>query len=137
MEDRGFASDGDLEAVSGVSASLISRYQSGGITPTAQNLRKLAPHLGVTLGDLMVASGLATPEELGMVTDAPARTRLDAAVAEANRYLADPRLPDNAKDHLRATIRGAVTYWRQQLGVNTSIPAQATRRATSTGRKAR
>lgn len=137
MEDRGFTSDGDLEAVSGVSASLISRYQSGGITPTAQNLRKLAPHLGVTLGDLMVASGLATPEELGMVTGAPSRARLDPAVAEANHYLADPRLPDNAKDHLRATLRGAVTYWRQQLGVNTAIPAQARGGTTSAGRKGR
>jgi transcriptional regulator with XRE-family HTH domain len=117
MHAQGYESDGDLEAVSGVSASLISRYQSGDITPTSQNLRKLAPHLGVRLGDLMVESGLATPEELGMVGGAPRVLTIDASLAEAQRLLADVRLPDDAKEYLRDTIKGAVAYWRQQLGL--------------------
>jgi transcriptional regulator with XRE-family HTH domain len=117
MESRGFQSDGELEAASGVSASLISRYQSGDITPTSQNLRKLAPHLGVRLGDLMIESGLATAEELGMVATRATGGRLDPAIADAQRYLADSQLPDTAKDYLRATIKGAIAYWRQQLGL--------------------
>jgi transcriptional regulator with XRE-family HTH domain len=138
MESRGFQSDGDLEAASGVSASLISRYQSGGITPTAQNLRKLAPHLGVRLGDLMVESGLATPEELGMVATLSAGARIDPGIADAQRYLTDPRLPEAAKDYLRATIKGAIAYWRQQLGLHPGPhEPSASERATRSGRSAR
>jgi transcriptional regulator with XRE-family HTH domain len=118
MDAQGFRSDGDLEAASGVSASLISRYQSGGISPTVQNLRKLAPFLNVTLGELMVEAGLATPEELGMVAHArPEAEPLDPGLTEAQRLLADPNLPDEAKDYLRDIVKGAIAFWRQQLGL--------------------
>jgi transcriptional regulator with XRE-family HTH domain len=117
MDDRGFASDGDLETATGVSASLISRYQSGDINPTVQNLRKLAPFLGVNLGDLMIEAGLATAEELGQVAAAHKAEPLDASLAEAQRLLADPALSEEAKAYLRDTIRGAILYWRQQLGL--------------------
>jgi len=117
MDAQGFASDGDLEAASGVSASLISRYQSGDISPTVQNLRKLAPYLDVTLGELMVEAGLATPEELGMVANARTAEPLDRSLVEAQRLLADEALADEAKDYLRDTIKGAIAYWRQQLGL--------------------
>jgi transcriptional regulator with XRE-family HTH domain len=121
MEGNGFSSDGDLEAASGVSASLISRYQAGEITPTPENLRKLAPVLGVRLGDLMVESGLATREELGMVAPPSPLPRVDPVVADAQRHLADPHMPDAIKDYLRATVKGAIAYWRQQLDLH-SVP---------------
>ncbi len=118
MERHGFESDSDLEAASGVSASLISRYQSGEVVPTAQNLRRLAPHLGASMGQLMVEAGLATPEELGMVARASAAaTPLDPSLAEAQRILADPDRPAAAKEYLRDTLKGAVAYWRQQTGI--------------------
>ncbi|WP_027340986.1 helix-turn-helix domain-containing protein [Hamadaea tsunoensis] len=115
MERQGYLSDGELETDSGVSASLIARYRSGEVTPTAQNLRRLAPWLGVRLGDLLVESGLATPEELGMVTVDEAGPDVDPAISDAQRHLADPRLPDSAKDSLRTTLQGAMVYWHQQL----------------------
>jgi transcriptional regulator with XRE-family HTH domain len=118
MDTRGFASDGDLEVASGVSASLISRYQSGEINPTIQNLRKLAPQLGVTLGDLIVESGIATAEELGLVASDRKSESIDPSLAEAHRLLADPALSEEAKAYLRDTIKGAIVYWRQQLGLN-------------------
>jgi transcriptional regulator with XRE-family HTH domain len=137
MDARGYASDGDLEAVSGVSASLISRYQSGDISPTVQNLRKLAPFLDVTLGELMVEAGLATAEELGMVAYArPADSEaLDRSLLEAQRLLADPTLSDEAKDYLRDTVRSALVYWRQQLGLRAPREPSAADRAA--GRKVR
>lgn len=119
MEAHGFASDGDLEAATGVSASLISRYQSGDVVPTAQNLRRLAPHLGVTMGELMVEAGLASPEELGMIARAAAASSVDPSLAEAQRLLNDPDRPEAAKEYLRDTLRGAVAYWRQQMGLRT------------------
>lgn len=138
MDARGYASDGDLEAASGVSASLISRYQSGDISPTVQNLRKLAPFLDVTLGELMVEAGLATPEELGMVAYArPAEGEaLDASLVEAQRLLADPALADEAKDYLRDTIKGAIAYWRQQLGLRRA-PREPSAADRAAGRKVR
>jgi transcriptional regulator with XRE-family HTH domain len=138
MDARGYASDGDLEAASGVSASLISRYQSGDISPTVQNLRKLAPFLDVTLGELMVEAGLATPEELGMVAHArPAEGEaLDPSLVEAQRLLADPALADEAKDYLRDTIKGAIAYWRQQLGLRRA-PREPSAADRAAGRKVR
>jgi len=124
MDSRGFLSDGDLEAACGVSASLISRYQAGEITPTPENLRKLAPVLGVRLGELMVESGLATPEELGMVAAPSPSPRVDPVLADAQRHLADPRMPDEVKEYLRATIKGAIAYWRQQLDLH-NVPHEA------------
>ncbi|NUS54616.1 MAG: helix-turn-helix transcriptional regulator [Streptomycetaceae bacterium] len=136
MERHGFESDSDLEAASGVSASLISRYQSGEVVPTAQNLRRLAPHLGVSMGQMMVEAGLATPEELGMVSRTPsAAAPLDPSLAEAQRILADPDRPDAAKDYLRDTLRGAVAYWRQQTGIRTQHEPSAAERAA--GRRVR
>ncbi|NUR70720.1 MAG: helix-turn-helix domain-containing protein [Hamadaea sp.] len=126
MDSHGFLSDGDLEAASGVSASLISRYQAGEITPTPENLRKLAPVLGVRLGELMVESGLATREELGMVAPPSPKPRVDPVLADAQRHLADPRLPGEVKDYLRATVKGAIAYWRQQLDLHT-VPAGPSR----------
>jgi transcriptional regulator with XRE-family HTH domain len=118
MDANGFVSDGDLETASGVSASLISRYQSGDINPTVANLRKLAPYLGVNLGDLMIEAGLATAEELGKVPSTAAKPEpLDASLAEAQRLLVDPAMSEEAKAYLRDTIRGAILYWRQQLGL--------------------
>ncbi|NUO59612.1 MAG: helix-turn-helix domain-containing protein [Hamadaea sp.] len=122
MDKHGFLSDGDLEAASGVSASLISRYQAGEITPTPENLRKLAPVLGVRLGELMVESGLATREELGMVAPPSPKPRVDPVLLDAQRHLADPHLPGDVKDYLRATVKGAIAYWRQQLDLN-NVPA--------------
>lgn len=115
MDRRGYGSDGELEADSGVAASLISRYQSGEAIPTAQHLRLLAPCLGVRLGDLLVAAELATPAELGMVTSEDVPSDLDPAICDAYRHLADPGLPDSAKDYLRTTLHGAMVYWHEQL----------------------
>jgi transcriptional regulator with XRE-family HTH domain len=137
MEAHGFTSDGELEAATGVSASLISRYQSGDIVPTAQNLRRLAPHLGVSMGELMVEAGLATPEELGMVPRVAAASTLDPSLAEAQRLLADPARPEAAKEYLRDTLRGAVAYWRQQTGLRlASHEPTAAERAAGRGVRA-
>jgi transcriptional regulator with XRE-family HTH domain len=137
MEAHGFLSDGELEVATGVSASLISRYQSGDIVPTAQNLRRLAPHLGVSMGELMVEAGLATREELGMVPRAAAASRLDPSLAEAQRLLADPARPEAAKEYLRDTLRGAVAFWRQQTGLRAaSHEPSAAERAAGRGVRA-
>jgi len=136
MDAQGFASDGDLEVASGVSASLISRYQSGDISPTVQNLRKLAPYLGVSLGELMVEAGLATPEELGMVAYARPSEPLDPSLVEAQRLLTDPALADEAKEYLRDTIKGAIAYWRQQLGLRRP-PREPSAADRAAGRKVR
>ncbi|MEL3944475.1 helix-turn-helix domain-containing protein [Streptomyces sp. LNU-CPARS28] len=48
----------------GVSHSTISRILNGQKIPTPDVLATMAPHLGVSLGDLLVLAGKATKEEI-------------------------------------------------------------------------
>lgn len=52
-----------------VDGSTLSNLRTGKAAPGIKLLRKLAPHLGRSLGELLVAAGLATPDELGMVAE--------------------------------------------------------------------
>lgn len=61
-----------LADVSGVSQAQLSRACGNHTVPTIDTMRKLAPHLSVKLGDLIVRAKVATREELGMVSTASA-----------------------------------------------------------------
>lgn len=118
MDARGFETDGDLQLASGLDASVISRWQAGGGAPTVQNLRKIAGPLGVHLGDLMVAAGLATKAELGMEYVAPPPPPiLDKALQGPAKLLRDEQIPDVHKDKLRDLITAAVDFWYKHMGV--------------------
>ena len=49
----------ELSRLAGVGASTISNLKNGNYPPGIKLLQKLAPHLGVTLGELLVAYGIS------------------------------------------------------------------------------
>lgn len=105
MDAAGFETDTALYLVSGVPASVLSKWQSGTVRPTVDSLRKIAPHLRVRLCDLMVEAELATPAELGMVTEVmPVPPPLDRSVAALTRFLADEAIPEPLKDNVRGNL---------------------------------
>ena len=53
----GFESQSELAAACGIHSSTISKLEKGGIRPTPDTLKKLAPHLKVPYKSLMEAAG--------------------------------------------------------------------------------
>lgn len=59
-------SQADLARLTGISDSIISKWRRGQATPSVENLRLLAPALGVTTRDLVVRAGHMFPDEVGL-----------------------------------------------------------------------
>jgi len=94
MKASGFANREMLAKVSGVDATTMGRWVKDGRPPTLDKLLAVAPHLGVRAGDLMVAAGLATREDLGMVgTPGPTLPPLPDVIIDIITRLAAPQTP--------------------------------------------
>lgn len=83
-----FANRAQLGEVSGVDPGTLGRWIRGEMLPTLDKLLAVAPHLKVRAGDLVVAFGLATMEDLGMVGAPPAALR--PVERNIRERLADP-----------------------------------------------
>lgn len=59
--------DVELSALTGLDKSNFSHWRSGRTIPQSPALRVIAPHVNRLHGELLVAAGHSTPEELGMV----------------------------------------------------------------------
>jgi repressor LexA len=55
--EAGFESQGALSRVSGVDHSTIARWERGDVKPRPENLKKVAPYIGVSYETLMAAAG--------------------------------------------------------------------------------
>lgn len=53
----GYESQGLLSRACGIDHSTIARWEKGDTKPSPENLKKLAPYLGVSYDDLMVVAG--------------------------------------------------------------------------------
>lgn len=114
-EAAGF-SQAELAKTSGVNQAQLSRAYDNLTTPTVDTLRKLAPHLRVRLGDLMVQAGLATREELGMVGQPPApAVSLPPVLRSILSRLASPRYKQRHKDVLLAFVQDDVDRWDSMI----------------------
>lgn len=114
MEAAGFDSDADFARATGIDGSMLSKWWSGTSRPTIESLRRIAPHLHVRLGDLMVAAGIATAEELGMVGEPPKPPDpgvRDPLLRSIGRSLADEQVPDDLRDKLRRGVQVAYDSW--------------------------
>lgn len=74
--DAGYRSQGELSRACGVDHSTIARWERGDVRPNPENLKKLAPSLGVSYEEAMAAAGYLPDEgEPGGVTDYDATPR--------------------------------------------------------------
>ncbi len=115
MAENGFSSPADLARATGTSESTISRWRAG-VTKniTLDQLRAVAPHLGVRLGDLLIRAGLATPAELGTVgAPPPPRVPLPPELQQVVSLLLSPKYTDTAKRTLLAAIARTVGMWQE------------------------
>jgi transcriptional regulator with XRE-family HTH domain len=69
MDENGFETFEALAQAGGFDASTLSRWFSSTNGPSVSLLHKIKGPLRVRLGDLMVAAGLASREDLGMVAE--------------------------------------------------------------------
>lgn len=85
--------DADLSRRTGINSGVIARWKTGN-KPSLDNLRRLAPVLGVPLLDLAVVAGHLTPEEAGR-EDVPAPPERVEPVNPREQLIRDAGLPDD------------------------------------------
>jgi transcriptional regulator with XRE-family HTH domain len=130
MDAKGLVQDADLGRLADVNPSLLSKWQSGSAVPTVESLRKLAPHLGVRLGDLMVKAGLATSAELGITgAPPPPSVPLPPVLRRIAIALSDTRVPEAARAALLRGVQAAYDVWTDMVQIRASNEAGAAERA--------
>jgi transcriptional regulator with XRE-family HTH domain len=118
----------ELVRLLGVDQSSVSRYLTGQNEPTLANLRKIAEAQGASLGAVMVAGGIATREELGMVIPATPPQRLATALRAAQDFLDHPDSSKQTKQWLVQMVRGLVDMCIERRDGVPSEPGAAERR---------
>lgn len=112
MAQSGFANRESLGRASGIEATTIGRWIRGDRPPTIEKLREVAPHLKVRLGDLIVAAGLATREELGMAgAPPPPAAPMPPVIRSIISRLTSPRYKQRHKDVLLEFVQDDVDRW--------------------------
>lgn len=100
MTKCGFANNVELEHVTGIGNTTISRWRNETMAPSVDQLRKLEGPLRTPLLELLVRAGVLSPEE-AKVSREQLRTIPPVAVADVAEAVAnDPDLIDEAKQHL-------------------------------------
>lgn len=130
----------DLAKKSGVSRPTIQRYENGKTAaPRPDEFRSVCAALGIDPREAVIALGYVTRDEMGLPapTAAPA---LDPPVSRAARLLADPKIPDRAKQALRKGIDAAIELWFDAFGASRpprepSAEQRAATRSTTSSRK--
>lgn len=113
MFQAGFANREQLAKVSGVDATTIGRWINGQRPPTNEKLLLVAPHLGLRLGDLLVAAGY-TPAQLGMVgAPPPPAPPMPSVLRRVMARLGNPRLSERRKAFLLTYIEEVVDKFDQ------------------------
>lgn len=104
-----FANREQLGRAAGVDPTTIGRWINNSRVPNLDNLRAVAPHLGVRLGDLMVRAGLATKEELGTVgaPPPPGPPLTQAERIQRSRFI-DPSKTERYKRAFHAAMLRAI-----------------------------
>lgn len=100
MSRCGFKSNVDLEAVTGIGNTTISRWRTGAMAPSVEQLRKLEGPLKTPLLEMLVRAGVLSAEEAKIPRAALSKVSevTVADVAEAIRQ--DSELMERAREHL-------------------------------------
>ena len=133
MEQRGLTVYG-LARLADVPDSSLYRCLEGKQNLGYESLRRIAPHLGVRLGDLLIKAG-TTPEELGTVGTPPKVRRFAAVLREIQDAIDDPRTSDAEAQRLLRTVRGIFTMWAEMRHPTPLVkePAMRSRRRKQDG----
>lgn len=109
MAASGYENVHVLARAAGVSHANLGKWIANTANPTVESLRKIAPLLGVRLGDLMIRAGLATREELGTVgAPPPPGPPLTIAERTIRSRILDPRNDERYKRSFHAAILRAI-----------------------------
>jgi transcriptional regulator with XRE-family HTH domain len=108
----------ELGRLAGVSDATVSRWRNNVVVPSEGALRRVAPHLGVRYGELLIHADLATPEELGTAgapppPGAPLPTQIRSIMAD----MINPRVSSRDKEILLKVIARAHQMWREMRDV--------------------
>lgn len=100
MARCGYKSNVDLEAVTGIGNTTISRWRTGAMAPSVEQLRKLEGPLKTPLLEMLVRAGVLSAEEAKIPRTALSKVSeaTVANVAEAIRQ--DSELMERAREHL-------------------------------------
>lgn len=115
--ERGLLQEDVIRATS-ISRSTYLRWEAGGIDrPDPRQVREVCLVLGINPRRSAVALGLVTNDELGLPPDEP---KYHPAVVQIGRILADPSVPEPARDALLHTLHAALNLW--QMTVSMPVP---------------
>lgn len=104
-----------IARAAGIDQSALSRWLTEQNRPSVEGLRQLSTVLGVRLGDLMVAAGMATPTELGM-SGAPPQP-LPPPVGRIMKHLRRDDVTDRQKRGLLLITDRSTDIWEEALEV--------------------
>jgi transcriptional regulator with XRE-family HTH domain len=108
------ATDAEMARRSGIPSSILSRWRSGQMQPSRDNLRKLAPVLGVAPVALWVAAGLAHPDEMDLSGPVDLTVQPPELLDLMDLY-DDARLTDDDRDYMRRTVTTLVSSVRGEI----------------------
>lgn len=130
MKREGIATDAELARLASIPSSVISRWRSGQMQPSRDNLRKLAAPLNVPPVLLWISAGLAKAEEMdlsGQVDLTVLPTELDDLIA----LYRDERATDDDRAYLRRSVTGLINNVRADIASREVPPPKRGRRSVA------
>lgn len=106
----------DLKRLTGISDSIISKWRRDQAIPSVENLRILAPALGVTTRDLVVRAGHMLPEEVGLTEPPRPPEPYRRAATPQDDINALPGLTDRARKSMIDLYEQLATEIEQESG---------------------
>lgn len=122
--------DAELARRSGIASSVISRWRSGQMQPSRENLAKLAEALGVKPVQLWVAAGLAHPDEMDLSGEIDLRV-LPREIQDLADIYRDPRLSGAGRESLRHHLQLLIAGLRAQLDDDPPVVVKRPRRGVA------
>lgn len=121
---EGIATDAELARLADIPSSVLSRWKSGQMQPSRDNLRKLAVPLKVAPVLLWVSAALAHPDEMDL-TGQVDLTVLPAELADLIALYRDERFTDEDRAYTRRSITGLIAAVRADIATRApQVPAR-------------
>lgn len=100
MTRCGYSSNVELEHATGIGNTTISRWRTGTMAPSVDQLRKLEAPLRTPLLELLVRAGVLSADEAKIPRAALAKASEEVVVDVAEAIRQDSELMERAREHL-------------------------------------